>query len=400
MKNITSIVKALIQTIHKANRQTKMKQAITLIIKPTDACNLRCKHCYHADFGYENNLLPIGDVKKIINLASKHYSLITVLFHGGEPLCAPIEYYQEIVSYANTPQFSHLKFRWLLQTNATLVNEEWASFFKNNDFKIGVSFDGPYNNVLRQKSDIALEGIMLLKDLGLKPSAIATLSSETIGRMAQIYQFFSEKEIDFKFGYVFKSGAATINDYLCIDENEKEKSFQAFYELWAKDTACKINCDDAIKVTQMLLGEQINICVNQSCLSHWLCLNANGDIYPCGRSWTGKYCMGNIKHIQNIDELWDSEAFCELLKESIARRDKCKNCTLFSICKGGCNNDCLLSGSVDTKNKDYCAFQHFCISDIKPFLDDILKNYKLQEDKYNPKLIKIIQSYEKNHTCK
>lgn len=363
-------------------------RAITLIIKPTDACNIRCKHCYHAQVGYSDNLLQLKNVFKLIDLAAQKYTHITIMFHGGEPLCAPIEYYIKVLEYSKLEKFKHIRFRWLLQTNAININENWSEFLKENHFSVGTSFDGPVNNVLRQKTKEALAGIKLLQRYKVPVSAIATLSSITIGNMVDIYEFFKLENLDFKFGYVFKSGAAVDNDFLCVDEPTKLKYLIEFYKYWAKDTSCNIDCGDAVQITNLLLHQPIKLCVYQSCLSQWVCLSSNGNLYPCGRNWGDEYRLGNIESIDDFDDIWDSDSFHLLLQKTITRREKCKNCEFFSICKSGCNNDCLLNGDICNKDNSQCLYFNRCVNELKPFFESI---YTLeQRQNINPQLSKML----------
>lgn len=362
-------------------------QSITLIIKPTDACNIRCKHCYHAQVGYNNNLLPIEKVFRLMDLAAQKYKYISIMFHGGEPLCAPIEYYIKILDYSRLNQFNHVRFRWLLQTNAININENWCRFLKKNHFSVGVSFDGPVNNVLRQKTTEALAGIKLLQQHNVPVSAIATLSSMTISNMIDIYEFFKSENLDFKFGYVFKSGAAAENDFLCVDESTKLKYLIDFYKYWAKDVSCEIDCGDAVQITNLLLNQPIRLCVYQSCLSQWICLSPNGNLYPCGRNWGDEYLLGNIDSVIDFDDIWDSAAFHLLLKETIIRRESCKHCKFFAICKSGCNSDCLLRGGVRNKDNFQCLYFNRCVDELKPFIESI--STMEQRRNINPQLIKM-----------
>ena len=113
-----------------------MRQINTLV-KPTHKCNLRCKYCFAEKYGYEDYLLDINKLKKYIELLAKKYKYINLVWHGGEPLVVPLDYYKEIYKYCE--KFDS-KFIYSLQTNGTLLNNENIDFLVFSGHKIYAPF--------------------------------------------------------------------------------------------------------------------------------------------------------------------------------------------------------------------------------------------------------------------
>lgn len=111
-----------------------MKQMNTLI-KPTHNCNMRCVYCFGEKYGYDNKILDKSKLKKYIDLLSKKYEYISVVWHGGECLTVPLDYYEEIYEHCKK---NDSKFFFSLQTNGSLLNSEKIDFFANYNTSIGI----------------------------------------------------------------------------------------------------------------------------------------------------------------------------------------------------------------------------------------------------------------------
>ena len=117
------------------------------------------------------------------------------------------------------------------------------------------------------------------------------------------------------------------------------------------DKECDISVASCIDLVNLIIHEHTGVCTYNSCLGKWLCFDSNGHIYPCDRLCLEKYDLGNINDIKFIDEVFQSEKFIDLLKNSIKRRENCKlNCEYFKNCYGGCNANAILS-----QNENYNA---------------------------------------------
>ena len=122
------------------------------MIKPASSlCNLRCKYCFYCDVAANREVFSLGKMneetaEKLIKdaLGFAEGSSVAFAFQGGEPLLAGMDYFKfftETVSRYNT---KGSEIFYSLQTNGTLINDEWARFFTENKFLIGLSLDGDY----------------------------------------------------------------------------------------------------------------------------------------------------------------------------------------------------------------------------------------------------------------
>ena len=137
---------------------------ISIIVKPTNACNLRCKHCYHAGTGYDNEQMSDKMLEKLISSSVPHFSGIHYIWHGGEPLSMPLTFYKRALEleqkYKHNP---NQNIKNSMQSNGTYVTEDVAKFIADNNILIGFSFEGPYNDFLRSHTNMTLKGYENLK---------------------------------------------------------------------------------------------------------------------------------------------------------------------------------------------------------------------------------------------
>lgn len=211
---------------------------INTLIKPTHDCNMRCKYCFHEKYGYSGEILEMEKLKKYIELLSKKYKYINLVWHGGEPLTVPLAYYEEIYDYCKKLDS---KFIYSLQTNGVLLNQEKIDFFKNNDTSIGLSFDGLSNESTRGNTKTILDNIKLLQENEIYAGAIMVVNQNNVSNLIEEYEYFNSLNLGMKINPMFNDGAAKDNKFFDLCPNDYVSNFINFFKFWAKDTECNIN---------------------------------------------------------------------------------------------------------------------------------------------------------------
>jgi len=167
------------------------KRSLSLIIKVVSACNLACRYC-DADI-YSNHRMSLDTVSQIITKALDYADHVEFIWHGGEPLLMGIQFYEKVVELQKRYKREGQTIENDLQTNGTLISQEWVDFFKANDFHVGVSLDGPpevhnANRVFRSGQgsfEQVMRGIRLLKENGVKFRVLAVITSKGLITDAQ-----------------------------------------------------------------------------------------------------------------------------------------------------------------------------------------------------------------------
>lgn len=119
---------------------------MTPIVKPVNGlCNLSCSYCYTSGLKEcvaKNRMRP-EILKATIDFFCRDQNDVEFIWHGGEPLLAGLEFYRKAIEFQKIWEQQGKRITNFFQTNATLMNSEWNSFFAENDFFVGVSLDGP-----------------------------------------------------------------------------------------------------------------------------------------------------------------------------------------------------------------------------------------------------------------
>jgi len=154
---------------------------------------------YHGKDQSTSTIMNYKLLEKFIKEYTQLYACnLTFNWHGGEPLLAGLPFFKEIVNLQSIYKRKGQIIRNTVQTNATLINNEWARFFKEYNFQIGVSIDGAershnrfrrYNN---QKGSFkeTVRGIKILQKHGIKVGIIQTVTRENIKYTQENFKFF------------------------------------------------------------------------------------------------------------------------------------------------------------------------------------------------------------------
>lgn len=333
-------------------------QINSLIIKSSDYCNLRCSYCYQKERNKNKVMhIDIGMMEKLIrdyfSFAAKNNQddSLYIVWHGGEPLMCGLDFFKNIVEIEKSicKEKEGRVIYNAVQTNGTLLNEEYIKFFKENKFGIGISIDGiPEHHDKKRcfadkrgSSNLIHKNIKLLKENNLKFSAICVISRQSIGHAQEYYDYFKNlqvTEVDFIPSF-FQGSNENLNedeysDFLCslfdlyYGDNNRTMNIRVFDDiLRAILTSRGINCGSIGCEYAGRCGENISISVN-------------GDVYPCDCLTTiKKMRVGNIRE-NSLEEIFNdsNESFFDF-KNSVNEIDnKCLECDVFKVCKGGCFN--------------------------------------------------------------
>lgn len=164
-----------------------------VVVQMTQFCNINCSYCYLAD-RHDTTRVTVATVRKLAERLEAHQDTSTPLswyWHVGEPLAVGLEHFRACHSAveAGAPILArHMDFH--VQTNGTLVNEEWASFFAKHNYEVGVSIDGPKDihdahRVTRANGgtyDKVVNGIRLLREAGVRVGALVVVTAASIER--------------------------------------------------------------------------------------------------------------------------------------------------------------------------------------------------------------------------
>ncbi|PKP59713.1 hypothetical protein CVT91_06300 [Candidatus Atribacteria bacterium HGW-Atribacteria-1] len=343
---------------------------ISPIIGTTDECNLSCKYCYA---GCMRKKFP--NVKKLneefkakIPLLLKFTDEImyynkfvptNFFFYGGEPLLINAENWKEILNYFKEKNYDIIP---SIQTNGTLINNDFINLFKEFNLKIGVSLDGPasmndQNRVFkngRRTFSIVVKNIQKLKKAGVEFSCLLTLNKTNIGKVNAIYTFFKKNNISFKIRPIFET-KYHVPKNLLITPQEYGKAVCKLFDFWFDDS--KINAflinDFVTLIEQFVKPSEGNreCSFVKNCSKHFIYFELEGNLWSCCHTihFYGNIQKDNLANILNSSKAKQLQRRWEMLSKS-----DCKNCEFAKWCYGGCGSRAYLYYD------DYFKKDYFC----------------------------------------
>lgn len=346
---------------------------ITVLLKPTEECNLRCAYCYHADTGYVKGKMSIDFFEEIIHKIVESYNKITLIFHGGEPLLMGYDFYKRAFSIIN--KYKQNGIQWILgiQTNGYFLDECFCKLFESNNIIPSISFDGPGTmNILRDQTTRITENIVKLRKKGHPINLLGVITKKNMDLIEDYYFFAKENGCPLKLNPVFEEGGAKYdNDYI-ITPDEYIDVIKRLLPIWLDDESANTLFDPLSTILYMVITNKHGlVCDHCGCLSNWISINHDGTLYPCTRSYPACYCLGNIKDINKLEEAFLCENFKQLLIGSIERRNQCRNnCEYYSVCLGGCNNDAIAKGDITKPDGFKCKVYREIFPHFKQYLQN------------------------------
>lgn len=348
---------------------------MTIILKPTCACNFRCKYCYLSNGTKEHtDMFDIKFAKRIVLQIKEAFASsrkVSIIWHGGEPLLWGKINYQKIFVFMQQ-ELDGFDIHQSMQTNLSLIDEEYLDILSQYNIKPGFSLDGVKEIHDSQRVgignsptfDTIMEKLALCRERGLKLGCIVVGSRKHIGRILELYQFMKEQELNFKFNPLFISGEAEQNrDEYGITAQEYAQMCIELFDLWFDDQHGKVSESNFVEIaSNIATGHTTGCMFSQNCQDHFLAIAPTGDVMPCGRFCDNdllQYSYGNLHHetlAEILPRIKQSEAYRRA--EYIAASD-CAKCKWYNICHGGCLHDGFLhNGDFKSKTLLCSTYKH------------------------------------------
>ena len=293
--------------------------------------------------------MSYGTLEKLIRLASE-YETVWFIWHGGEPLMMPLKFYKNAIGLQEKyfGKDSH-RVSNTIQTNGTLITKRFMNFCREKKINVGVSSEGPCNSL--RSSNIRLD---MMKKGGHMFSVNASVCKQSTKDQMTIYEHFVSNGIALSLSPVILSGSAEA-DMIPDADGYADASIEVF-EKWLYDKDAEVPLMPHLQYIMSALGKPSQTdCAHSSCLTKWMSVYPNGDIYPCGKGCPQSFRLCSINEIEDLSDAFSSDAMKEILIQSIERREKCMSeCSVFEYCGGGCSIDALADGSMNENGGNSC----------------------------------------------
>ena len=320
----------------------------SLLVKPTDArCNLACTYCFYSR---KSSLYPRSTVmpKGVLEAMTRQFLEMTTSeasfnWQGGEPSLAGLEFFEEAVRlqkrYARGQRVANS-----FQTNGTLLDEDWAKFFKRRNFLVGISLDGPksfHDFYRRSKSgaptfDRVLDSINLLRSKRVQFNVLCVVNDKNVGHPDELYDFFVNNGIRFlQFVPCLEWDESKGRPYpFSVDPKSYGKFLCRLFDRWKEDFP-NVYIRLFNSVLSMRLGGQTGLCMLAPRCGSYVVIENNGDVYPCDFFVEPGLRLGNLMKV-HLRQIVESSAFIKFAEAKGRLPRECLECEWLDLCFGGC----------------------------------------------------------------
>lgn len=375
-----------------------------IMLKPAGSlCNLRCRYCYYLEKNklyqeQKNHVITNELLEKFTKDYIEAQTTPQVLFtwHGGETLMRPIAFYRRALElqriYGRGRQIDNC-----IQTNGTLLTDDWCEFFKANNFLVGVSIDGPqeFHDEYRKTATgrptfrKVMEGINLLNKHGVEWNALAVVNDFNADYPLDFYHFFKDIGCHYIQFTPVVERMVQRPDRLTLAPGMQEggelTDFSVTAEQWGS-FLCTIfdewvHHDVGDYFIQLFdatlanwVGQAPGVCTMAKECGHAGVMEFNGDVYSCDHFVYPEHLLGNL-HTQTIFEMMNSprqKAFARMKHELLPRQ--CKECRFQFACHGECPKNRFIRDKYGNPGLNYLCkgylqfFEH-----VAPYMD-FMKN--------------------------
>ena len=383
----------LLKVIHieKMNLNTiaPFARPLYVMLKPVGAvCNLGCKYCYYLE---KKNLYPQANsylmseeiLERFIEQYLQSQTMNEVLFtwHGGEPLMRNRNFFKRALEF----QQKYGRGRPIdncIQTNGTLLTDDWCQFFKENNFLVGISIDGPQHcqDIYRRTKDnrptflSVMKGVGLLKKHNVEFNIMGVVNDYNADYPLEFYHFF--KSIDCR--YIQFAPIVEQIDGKPAPWNVPPEKWGDFliviFDEWVRKDVGTFYIQYFDSTLANWVGQQPGVCTLAKTCGHAGVMEFNGDVYACDHFVYPEYKLGNIRTQTLVEMMYSGKQ----VKFGNDKRDRlpsqCRDCQFLFVCNGECPKNRTIKTASGEEGLNYlCKGYYKFFEHVAPSMDFMKK---------------------------
>jgi len=375
-------------------------RAFHVMTKPIGPiCNLDCSYCFYLE---KEKLFPAGHNFKMSDEVLETYIRqyiggqetpeVTFAWQGGEPTLLGVKFFRKVVELQSR-YAGGKKIHNALQTNGTLLTDEWCAFFRENNFLIGLSIDGParLHNAYRVDKkggstyDKVLAGLRLLKKHGVEFNTLTVVSRKNVRHALEVYRFLRDigsgfiqfiplverladkeaKALGLDLAMPPRLGQDAEISRRVTEWSVAPKDYGAFlceiFDEWIQRDVGRT----FVQIFDVALGNWSGhgggLCVFSPTCGSALAMEHNGDVYSCDHYVYPDYRLGNILNT-SLGEMVGSEFQRQFGRDKSDKLPKyCRECDVRFACHGECPKHRFIRTPDGEPGLNYlcAAYQHF-----------------------------------------
>jgi uncharacterized protein len=323
----------------------------SLLIKPASAvCNLDCAYCFYLDREADpykalpGRRMTLETLERLVDTYLFYsYPNSTFAFQGGEPTLAGLSFFEKLVGYQKQCGRSGQNVSNALQTNAILIDEAWCSLFREYNWLLGVSIDGPedthdlyrYNKEGRGTWKKVMQGIETLQKNNVEFNVLSVLSQANVGKARELYRFYRAIGV----GHIQYIPLAEFNAEgeplpFTITPEQYGRFLCETFDLWWPDRR-KVRIRYFDNIAEALAGMKPGSCTMHETCDSYVVVEYNGDVYPCDFFVESGWKLGNIV-VDSWPEIARRRRRYRFAANKTVPHPECQVCEYQSVCHGGC----------------------------------------------------------------
>jgi uncharacterized protein len=339
--------------------------AFHVMLKPRGAlCNLNCQYCY---FLSKEMLYPSSRFRMADELleeytrqyvAAQRVPEVTFAWQGGEPTLMGLDFFRRAVDYQRKYCPPGMRMQNALQTNGTLLDDEWCAFLHENNFLIGLSLDGPreLHDAYRVDKggnptfDRVMAAAQRMQQHHVEFNILTTVHAANAGHPLEVYRFLRD-EVGTQF-----------IQFIPIVERDNDTGFQegervtnrsvtgeqygafliAVFDEWVRHDVGRVYVQIFDVALAAWLGQRPGLCIFEETCGHALAMEHNGDVYSCDHFVEPRHKLGNLADIPLLDMVGSEQQqrFGQAKRDTLPRY--CRECEVRFVCNGGCPKNRVL----------------------------------------------------------
>ena len=381
-----------------------------VMLKPVGAaCNLTCNYCYYLEKSNLYKHQPKRQMsEELLERFVKDYieaqtmNEVVFTWHGGEPTLRPLSFYQKAVELQKKYAGGRIIHN-SLQTNGTLLTDEWCRFLKANNWLVGISIDGPEELHDRYRRDSqgkpswkrVMEGIRLLQHYGVEWNAMAVVNRYNADHPQAFYRFFKSIGCQYiQFTPIVERNVqhadgrhlASINDAddapvtdFSVTPEQWGSFLCGLFDEWVKQDIGRV----FVQIFDSMLANWVGVapgsCIYAKECGHAGVMEYNGDVYSCDHFVFPQYKLGNINECTLIEMLYGEKQrrFSQLKYNKLPRQ--CKECRWAFACHGECPKNRFVNDRYGNPGLNYlCEGYRRFLEHIAPTMNEMKKAFTVE----------------------
>lgn len=378
---------------------TMISREFQVFAKPVGSnCNLNCRYCYYLEkkslYPETDHFLMTDDILEeyiIQHIQASTEDVINFSWHGGEPLLAGIDFYRKALRLQSTHKPAGKTILNGIQTNGTLINEEWCKFIEKEGFIIGISIDGPaeFHNTFRRTKDgdntwqQVIRGYQLLKQHGVSPEILCVVNSENVRHPLVIYNFL--KQMGAKYITFLPLIEPDDDSSRGVSSNSVPSEEFGFFlsdvfDNWVEYDIGEIKIQIFEEAARTAFNQEHTLCIFKVNCGGVPVIEHNGDFYSCDHYVNKDYMIGNIMN-HSMTGFLESQRQIKFGKAKSGTLPRyCIECEVRTMCNGECpKNRFILTPDGEAGLNYLCKGYKYFFNHCRPFVEAIADAWKNQE---------------------